>query len=242
MRASLERRTVAGKPRRRLRGASLTEFAIVAPIALLLVLALIQVGFLFVAKQMVNHAAFLGARHGAVHHGREAEIRKAVQKALLPFYQDATVANDNRRIAGAIASATLDLAQLWNLDVKRLNPTAAAFDEYGLTDQKTGTVYIPNDSLEYRSYFKGQKSGLSLRDANTLKVRVIYAYELKVPLMKTVFRSVMCGFGSGIAAFGNGPLWSGLASADDCLRYYLRGRVPIVAYATVQMQSPPHRN
>jgi hypothetical protein len=223
------------------RGVSLTEFAIVSPIALLLVLGLIQLGFMFVAKQMVNQAAFVAARHGAVNNASESAMRIAVGKALIPFYQNALDGDDSSRIGKAAAAAVVDLAQPWNLSVERLNPSDAAFSDYGLSDPKTGRTYIPNDNLDYRRYAKGAASSMSLQDANALKLRVVYAYELKVPLMQVVFRSAMCGLGSGVTAFGNDSVFSALASPTDCARFYLRGRVPIVAYATVQMQTPAYK-
>lgn len=81
----------------------------------------------------------------------------------------------------------------------------------------------------------GRTSGLSIQDANVLKIRVTYAYQLKVPLMQFVFRSVMCSFDTGFTAWGRG----GGPRDQDCTQYYDRGRVPITAYATVQMQNPP---
>lgn len=226
---------------RRQRGVSLTEFAIVSPIALLLVLGLIQLGFMFVAKQVVNQAAFVAARHGAVNNASENAMKIAAGKALIPFYQNALDSDDSSRLTKAAAAAAVDLAQPWNLSVERLNPSAAAFSDYGLSDPKTGKLYIPNDNLDYRRYAKGAASSMSLQDANALKLRVVYAYELKVPLMQVVFRSVMCGFGSGVTAFGDDSIFSALSSPTDCARFYLRGRVPIVAYATVQMQTPAYK-
>lgn len=223
------------------RGVSLTEFAIVSPIAFVFVLGLIQLGFMLVAKELVNEAAFIAARHGAVSNATKSSITTAAGKALIPFYQDSTNANDNARIVAAAAKAAVDLAQPWNFDVDRLNPTNEAFDDFGLAEPKTGKIYIPNDSLEYRLYTKGGKSGMSIQDANALKVRVVYAYELKVPLMKLVFRSVMCGIGTGVAGYGNDSFFKKVATNEDCLRYYARGRVPIVSYATVQMQTPAYK-
>ena len=76
----------------------------------------------------------------------------------------------------------------------------------------------------------------AIQDANVLRIKVTYGYELKVPLMQSVFKAVLCGIDSGVNAFGRGgfPVAS---AASDCVKYYSRGRVPIVAYATVQMQS-----
>jgi Flp pilus assembly protein TadG len=225
----------------RLRGASMVEFLIVTPFALLLVLGIVQLGLMFVAKQIVNEAAFVAARAGAVDHARTWTMKQALVKAMVPFYQNTTTTNDLARLSTAWALAEADLLQPWNLSIQVLNPSAAAFTDFGLTDAQ-GQTYIPNDSLEYRTYaYVGRRSRESIQDANVLKIRVAYAYELKVPLMQTVFKAVMCGADSGIDAFGRGSwlsLFGGFASATECLQYYERGRVPIVTYATVQMQSP----
>ena len=222
-------------------GASMVEFLLVSPFALLLVLGIVQLGLMFVAKQIVNEAAFVAARAGAVDHARVATMKSSLVSALIPFYQDTTTTNDLRRLGTAWAKSEFDLVQPWNLSVQVLNPSPAAFADFGLADANHQT-YIPNDSLEYRTHtYQGPQSRESIQDANVLKIRVAYAYELKVPLMKVVFKSVMCGADSGVDAFGRGSwlsLFGGFASPSECLQYYERGRVPIVTYATVQMQSP----
>jgi len=219
----------------------MVEFLLVTPFALLLVLGIVQLGLMFVAKQIVNEAAFVAARAGAVDHARVPTMKNALVSALVPFYQDTTNRSDLSRLTAAWFKSEADLLQPWNLGVQVLNPSAAAFSDFGLNDAN-GQTYIPNDSLEYRTHsYQGPQSRESIQDANVLKIRVAYAYELKVPLMQTVFKSVMCGGDSGIDAFGRGSWWSffrGFATPMECLQYYERGRVPIVTYATVQMQSP----
>jgi hypothetical protein len=233
--------------RRSQRGASIAEFVIVIPFALLVVLGLIQLGLMFVAKQIVNEATFVAARAGAVQNARIDPMRAALIKALIPFYQDSTDTSSLARVANAYIGAKRDLlplpAPFSNLDITVLNPNSDVFADFGLTDSHNQT-YIPNDNLEYRDYTKrGQRSRLSIQDANILKIRVTYAYQLKVPLMQTVYKSVMCGFDSGVNAFGRGRgLLFGRASIRDCLQFYDRGRVPIVSYATVQMQTPAWPN
>ncbi|SPE25115.1 TadE family protein [Burkholderiales bacterium] len=216
------------------RGVTMVEFAIVSPLALLLVLGIVQLGLMLVAKEIVNEAAFVAARAGAVDHAQTTTMTSALQRALVPFYQDTTDSNDYTRLGTAWVRAQLDLGNPLNLDLKVLNPSPEAFADFGLSDTQNHT-YIPNDSLEYRTHARdGQSSGQSIQDANALKIRVTYAYELKVPLMRVVFQSVMC---NGPDAFGRGG-GSGLATALECQQYYSRGRVPIVTYATVQMQTP----
>jgi len=234
----------------RQRGATLAEFVVVGPVAILVILALIQVGMMMVAKQVLNEAAFEAARMGASEHALKQEVQRALERKLLPFYQDSTNNNDTGRLFNASIAAAIDLNlnSIFSgprLKIERLSPPESAFSDFGLnvTDANGNHLAIPNDNLEYRIYsgVKGSQSGLTIQDANELRIRVVYSYELKVPLMKTVFGSVMCGIDSGVNAFGRGDS-GGIASASDCSDYYKRGRVPIVTYATVQMQSDVYQD
>ncbi|HEY3786497.1 MAG TPA: TadE family protein [Steroidobacteraceae bacterium] len=214
-------------------GATMVEFAIVIPIALLLVLGIIQLGLMFSAKEVVNEAAFLAARAGAVQNAQVAPMTAAMQKGLIPFYQDTTTTDPAARLLAALAAARQDANFL---TIQVLNPTPEAFQAFGTTsDASQGHRYIPNDNLEYRPHTP--ISGLSIQDANALRIQVTYGYQLKVPLMQSVINAIMCGIGGGLNAFGanSGP---GAGTANDCTTYYSQGRVPIVAYATVQMQTP----
>lgn len=232
-------------------GATMVEFVIAGPIAILVILALIQVGMLMVAKQVVNAAVFEAARMGASEHAVKTEVVGALKRKLLPFYQNSTEHNDGKRLAlAALKEAenidlNVSLISGPKLTVQRLSPPESAFQDFGIrVDNGSGkqVLAIPNDNLEYRLYdqFRGPRSGLTIQDANELRIKVVYAYELKVPLMKTVFRSVLCGFDSGVNAFGRGNLDSIVLKENanlECFNYYNRGRVPITSYATVQMQS-----
>jgi hypothetical protein len=219
-------------------GVSLVEFAIVCPFALLIVMGIIQLGLMYSAKQILNEATFVAARAGAVQNAQRAAMRKAIIPAMIPFYQNTSDTNPALRLLNASGRAQLDLPDLpapfGNLDIDVLNPTPEVFNDFGLPDSGN---QIPNDNLEYRDYtVRGASTGLTIQDANALKIKVTYAYELKVPLMQNVIKSVMCAFDTGVNAFGRGG--AGSADGSNCARYYNRGRVPIVAYATVQMQSP----
>jgi TadE-like protein len=242
-----------GRPatRRRQGGATMVEFAIAGPVAILIILGLIQLGMMMVAKQIVNEAAFEGARMGATEHAQKNEVVAAIKRKLLPFYQNSTTKDDFSRLSAAALAEGLDIdlsLGILNgpkLTVQRLSPPDSAFKDFGTSvDNGNGgqVQAIPNDNLEYRLYdqYKGPQSGLTIQDANELRIKVVYAYELKVPLMKFVIRSVLCGFDTGVNAFGRGNLDSVVIQENvnlDCFNYYNRGRVPITSYATVQMQS-----
>jgi hypothetical protein len=224
-------------------GATIVEFTILCPFALLLVLGIIQLGLMLSAKEVVNEAAFLAARAGAVKNADTQTMKNIATRALIPFYQNSTDKNEYTRLTVALGKAASDtvvcipLVQC-NLDIKILNPTPEAFQDFGLVSNGSQNhTYIPNDNLEYRSRTPVIKSKLTIQDANALKIKMIYGYEIKVPLMQTVIKSVMCAFDTGIDAFGRGEL-PPTGGATDCVTYYNQGRIPIVAYATVQMQTP----
>jgi hypothetical protein len=241
------------------RGVSIVEFLIVAPIAILLILGLIQIGLMMVAKQIVNEAAFEGARLGASEHGKKDAVVRAVKRKLLPFYQDSTNyenLSDTQRAARLVAAAAAEMAAIDLsfppvLTVTRLSPPESAFQPYPTgylssvyDDNGNPVMGIPNDNLEYRTY-SANNSGLSIQDANVFRIKVVYGYKLKVPLMQTVFKAVLCGIDSGVDAFGRGNFDSTVIKENangDCLLYYDQGRVPITAFATVHMQSDAWKN
>ncbi|MBV8806729.1 MAG: hypothetical protein JO042_16845, partial [Sinobacteraceae bacterium] len=156
-----------------------------------------------------------------------------------------TDGDDFTRLQNALQGASND--QNCNgpcLNIQMLNPTPAAFADFGITNGTSdGHTYIPNDNLEFRSHeVIGPSSGLSIQDANALKIKVTYGYELKVPLMQFVIASVMCGVGGNIKAFDGESPPNADQNGNDCVNFYKQGRVPIVSYATVQMQTPAFEN
>lgn len=224
-------------------GLGLVEFVIVLPVAIVFVLGLVQAGFIYMAKLQVNHATFQAARMGAMHNANEGVMKTALLRSLSPFYQNNFETNDNTRLLLA-KGATLADQVLFPVKLQQLSPSDQSFADFGLKDPKTGKTYIPNDNLEWRLNSLGPTSQQRLRDANVLKIRVVYAYELKVPLMAGVLRRVMCSGKSGVDAFGNVGVLESMYSVvdDECKRYYLWGRMPIESFAIVEMQSRAEKN
>lgn len=220
----------------KVRGVSTVEFVVVFPVALLVVLCVIQFGFLYMGKLTLNHATFMAARHGATVNGNEAAIRSAVVRGLVPFYQDSTNADDATRITQAHGRAQVD--QLAFLQVTRISPNARTFADFGV--DINGQRQIPNDNLRWRNTEVGAHSGVNIQDANLLKIKVVYGYELKVPLMATLLRTLMCG-GGQMPMQGLGgdvtPAQALPGRTRDCA-FYVAGRVPIESFAVIEMQSP----
>ncbi|MFG6412615.1 TadE/TadG family type IV pilus assembly protein [Roseateles sp. DC23W] len=223
----------------RQRGATLMEFVIVFPLAALLVMGLIQAGFIYMAKLTLNHATFMAARVGATHNASKSEMRTALLRGLIPFVQNSFETNDSKRLL--VASGVV-LGELPFTTLELLNPSAKSFADFGVKDSKVKATYIPNDNLEWRANTLGKQSQQNLRDANLLKIRVVYGYELKVPLMAGIMRRVMCSGESGVEAWGNVSIFQSVYPlANKNCAYYLLGRMPIESTAIVEMQSPAYQ-
>ena len=214
----------------------MVEFVIVFPVAVMFVLALVQLGFLYTAKMTLNHATFMAARAGALNNANTGVIRETMVRGLSPFVQVTSNANDTTRIGRAYVAAQVDAILPWGLTVEVMNPSASSFADFGLSDPATNQRYIPNDNLEWRNTtIVGAQSRQNIRDANLLKLRTVYGYELKVPLIAGILRRVMCSGQTGVEAWGNVSVIEALA-LGSCL-YYMNNRVPIESFAIVEMQS-----
>lgn len=230
-------------PHRRPRGVTLVEFAIVFPLAVLFVLGIIQTGFIYMAKLTLNHATFIAAREGSLHNASQSVMREAMVRGLTPFYQDSTITDLKTRVTKAYGLALANSALDLTLDPP-LSPSAEAFADFGIKDSTKKVTYIPNDHLEWRDLSPGAKSKVNIRDANLLKIRVVYGYEMKVPLIAGVMKRMMCSGSTGPQAWGNVNFINAIyatSKPDLCARYYLRGRMPIESIAIVEMQSPAYQ-
>lgn len=226
------------KPKRKyFFGASLTEFVIVTPIAILFVFGIIQTGLIYMAKSTLNNAVFMAARHGANNNANENSMKISLAKGLIPFYIDAFNKPDVASMTVAMGKSTAAVFNpLLNLNqFERISPSPAMYKKYGINSP--AGRYIPNDNLEYRDASVRTEGAerISIRDANILKIKFTYAYDIKkVPLMAIILRRIMCiGFDGDVEAWKNNSLGY---DRDNCF-YYTRGFIPIVSYATVQMQS-----
>jgi hypothetical protein len=207
---------------RRIRGAATVEFHIVALFALLpLCLGSVQMALLMVENHHIDHAAFLAARHGAVKHGDLAEIRRSFTQAVSPLFVTSGTSLDRSnvvpRVASAYAAATADIAI--HARLRLLAPDQNARTDFAI--RRDERLVIPNDALEFRSPARGRRSGITLQQANVLRIEISYCRPLIVPLA--------------------GPLLLGtLRLLDHDLwhqRCYAAGRVPVRSEGVAPMQS-----
>lgn len=206
---------------RRQRGASIVEAVIALPILLAVILGSIQFALVYEAKATLNHASLQAARLGAVRHAEPEAMRRGLARGLVPLY------SPESSLTGIVRSiAQIDTSLVSDARIRILNPTREAFADFGV--DVDGEREIPNDRLHARSTSTGTQSGISIQDANLLKVQVTYGYELQVPLVNWFIARVLLGVRRGADPF-----------EQQLLR---RLRIPIISTATVRMQSPARLN
>lgn len=211
-------------PRAGMRGAATLEFHLLAVFALIpLSMAILELGSLSIARHALNHATFLAARAGAVHHGSTGVMRQQLARGLAPLFagapdEAALAAAGREALARALAEVTRpDLAR-----IEILNPTAASFADFERLQH--GVRQIPNDNLRFRRQ-PGARSGQTIQEANLLRIRVRWCRRLIFPLIDRMITSTLRPVTADVFAQG-------------C---YARDRVPIGSYALVHMQSAPRR-
>lgn len=167
------------------RGAALVEFHVVALFALLpLCLGMLQLALLLAENHQIDHAAFHAARLASMAHGDLGVARRGFAQAAGALSIDAStpVTADNvpTRLAAAYGAALADQVRFARLRI--LNPGAEAIADFAIS--RDGRRVIPNDGLEYRPVTAGRRSGISLQEANMLRLEVVWCRPLVVPFAR----------------------------------------------------------
>jgi hypothetical protein len=207
---------------RRCRGAATVEFYVVALFAMLpLCLGMLQLALLLAENHHVDHALFLATRQAAMAGGALDPARRAFAQASTVLFvgadEELAPANVAARVTRAYAEALADQVQFARLRI--LSPDADAEADFALA--RNGVRVIPNDALQYRSASPGRRSGLTLQQANMLRLEVSWCRPLVVPFI----RQILIG---ALLTLDRNP-WH-----QFC---YSRGRVPLRSESTSPMQS-----
>ena len=211
-------------PSRHDRGASMTEFTIVAPILTLIGLAILQYGLLFFARNQYNHAAFMAARAGSTGNADLPTIRRAYVQALVPLYGGGVTTTE---LATSFGKAMTDVNA--NAVVDMLNPTTESFSDWNdeaLQATLGGGAHrvIPNGGLAKKNpAILPAASGQNIHDANLLKLRITHGYKPQVPVVGPIYAKYLKWLDPGTSSV-NTELIS-------------RGRIPVVLHVTMHMQS-----
>ncbi len=197
-------------------GATLAEFAIIAPVVMFIGMTTVQAGLIYHGKTTLNYATFEAARTGATNNAQLAMMRKELGLRLAPIEGGDGSAPSAMLAIAKSSAAVLDQS---STRIKVMNPTTAAFVDWGIDSQEFNRRVLPNSHLRHREHTVGSESGLSLRDANLLKIEVTHGIDLEVPFVNTLISQAM------------------LLVDPEHASYYLRKQFPLKSVATVRMQS-----
>jgi len=172
------------------KGQTIVEYLIVLPCLLLLVLGVIQFLFIYQAKTSLNYAAFMGARQGALKNAAMFSIMDGVASGMTPYFMRTAIGATPNSVdlSKARRIATIEIFNPSSTEIKILNPTTAAMDAFAPLSEMMNE--IPNDHLMYRVANGG---GMSIQDANLLKIRVTYCVKLVVPFVDRIIYGVTAG-------------------------------------------------
>lgn len=165
--------------KRRMRGQSLIEFVVCIVVLGPLLLGMFQAILLYRAKTVLDYAALQAARNGATNSAQVTAMCRGLAGGLTPLYTHQASAT---ALLTAYAAADADACLGKAAQITIISPTQAAFSDWKET-QYDGVAAIPNDSLPYRGSKVGARSGMTVQDANVLKISVTYKYPLVVPVI-----------------------------------------------------------
>ncbi|OUL97480.1 TadE family protein [Paraburkholderia hospita] len=174
-----------GMRRRRMTGQGMTEFLVVAPLLLFFGFVTVQFVLLYQAKSTLDVAVLEAAREGAVNHGSMDVMQAGLARGLAPLYARTA---DATGVQSALLAARRAVGEAASIEI--VSPTAAMMRDFarprfypveGVTHDE-----IPNDMLMYRDTTHGAESDVNVQDANLLKLRVHYCFDLIVPVANKV--------------------------------------------------------
>ena len=171
-------------------GQSMVEFLILLPSLLLIVFGIIQFALIFQANSTLRHAAFVGARQGALSNGKMESIKDGVASGMTPLFMRVNSSVPGiTDLARARMISTIEIFNPHTTFIEILSPTSDAFEEHNTFHNNV--FAIPNDNLMYRP--TAIKGGVSVQDANLLKIRVSYCFKLVVPLVNKLIYGMAVG-------------------------------------------------
>ena len=180
-------------------GQAMVEFLIVMPVFILLIFVTVQVALIYSAKTTLNYATFQAARIGALNNATYTGIRKGLIRGLAPLFTNSnsrTGPDVSQDIAAGIDSGGSRKDAASEVDgyvrIIRVSPRAAIFStgSSGFGELNSdGIAQIPNSQLMYRD--SRLASNVNIQDANLLKIRVQYCYELIVPMVSRMIGSLV---------------------------------------------------
>jgi hypothetical protein len=184
---------------------------IVLPVLGSIIGGAIQLGLLFEAKATVNYAILQAARAGMTNSAERETINTGFMRGMAPLYASG---EDIQSISNTLTNRVFPDV-IFNSCIRILNPTQEAVAEF-----QQGRA-LPNAEISQLSTAVGA-SGVNVQDANILKVYVVYGARMIIPLIGPIIAR----------ALEDNPEFGEFER-----QLLARNRLPIMASATVHMQS-----
>jgi hypothetical protein len=228
-------------------GQAMVEMIIITFATLLILLSLLHFGFMYNAKTVLNYAAYEAARAGSLNYGSPQAMNYALARVLASLETSPAPDKDFYDIfyyqtSQDAAIEMVDKGQF--VCMQRISPTND--NGHWLRDPEAGallpkalpyTSYIPNDHLVYRSAAP-DANGLSIQDANLLKIKVTYCPKIITPIIGITMKRLML---QDYADTDPDPLegWTVPTTLGKFTKAcYEDDRIPIVSQAVIRMQTP----
>ena len=184
------------------RGQTITEYLIILPVLLLLILGVIQYAFIYQAKISLNYATFMGARQGALKNANLTSIKDGVAAGMTPFFMRTNTAPSLSTLGIARAVSMIEIFNPGTAKVEIISPEPYSVADYS---EDADDPSIPNDNLMFRQS-SAAEGHLTIQDANLLKIRVTYCVKLNVPVVNRVIYAISAGI-TGIKNLANESFW-----------------------------------
>lgn len=161
-------------------GASMMETMLVMPIMLLIGFGIVHAGLVYQAQANLEYAALMAARVGAA-----SSIDIDAMRTEAEYRMRATTGVD-----GSDSDAVEEELQSFRITV--LNPTIEMFDGCGERPQiiddcvNANNCEIPFFGQQFISRSNPTCNGVTVQDANILRVRVSYTYNSRIPFINNI--------------------------------------------------------
>jgi hypothetical protein len=213
------------------RGQALPEMVIVFPLAVILLMGIVQLALLYRAKATLNNATFLAARSGSLNNGFVEPMEKVFLQRMAVLGQIDPARKNDGTTAGYYANPSEALLERVRSEtesyhdygvVEVMFPSKSVFNDFAIPFNElepcTGSdcpgdgrfrlssqrvMQIPNNNLDARSAENHLISGnqVTLQDANLLSIRTRFCYAMEVPVANFI---IWRTYG---ALFANDPGW-----------------------------------
>jgi hypothetical protein len=240
-----------------MRGQGLPEMLIVFPLAVILLMSIVQLALLYRAKATLNNATFLAARSGSLHNGFVEPMQEVFHQRMaalgkiepgkkggsttVGFYANPTDASLQRVREETAAWHDYDVVEV-------LFPTRAVFNYFaiavnelvpcsgsdcpgggGFQLSSQSVLQIPNNNLDARNRDNHliADNNVTLQDANLLSIKSRFCYAMEVPVANFI---IWRTYGSLFANDAEWRLCQSLFEGEHT--------IPLVGHTVVRMQSP----